>query len=177
MTVRDDSFVASQRCRQPAIWAIALAVAAYTWFSVFTQVIGGEPMGSRPAPDIILILIWLLFGVLFPLAIWKSRLTIRMDREKLYYRFFPFHLKEHYYRIRLIDHVEPVQIRPVMHFGGWGIRYGMKGKGYILSGRKAVRLDFRWSARPVFITCDNPREVADAFEQRKRSFTQNSLAG
>jgi hypothetical protein len=40
---------------------------------------------------------------------------------------------------------------------------------YIMGGRKAVRLDFRWSARPVFITCDNPREVADAFEQRKRS--------
>ncbi|MCC5914444.1 MAG: hypothetical protein JJU46_08735 [Balneolaceae bacterium] len=164
----DGTYVTSQRFRQPVIIGLTIMIALFAWVALFTQVIGGEAMGSRPAPDWMLVAIWLLFGILFPMALWKSRLTIRIDHDRFCYRYFPFHLKEHAYRIQQIESVESEKIRPVLHFGGWGIRYGIKGKGYIMSGKRAVRLNFR-SGRPVYFTCNDPNEIVKIFDKRKLS--------
>ena len=44
---------------------------------------------------------------------------------------FPFHS---------IQKVEAVTYSPIMEYGGWGLRYGRKGKAYNVSGNKAVFL-------------------------------------
>lgn len=163
-----DLYQSMQRFRQPLIWGLTLLIAGYTWFAVIKQLFLGEPVGSQPTPDLMLFLIWILIGILFPALLWRARLTIRIDRDHLHYRFKPFHMKEHSYRVRQIESAESANIRPVLHFFGWGIRYGFKGKGYIMAGKKALKLNFS-SGRPVYFTCDNPDEAVKAIHQQKQN--------
>ena len=154
----------AQPCKQPLIWMLVLGIAGYIWYSVYHQIILGIPFGSKPAPDIILIIIWVIFGVLFPYGLFKARLIIKLNNENFYYRYFPLHLNEHSFPIRGIKNIEPVLIRPLFHFGGWGIRYGFKGKGYIMSGGKGIKVSFN-SGRPVYFSAKNADDIVDAFRK------------
>ncbi len=158
-------------CKQPFIWLLVLGIAAYTWYAVFNQIILDHPAGSNPAPDIMLILIWIIFGILLPFGLYKSRLTIKLNSRQLTYRFIPFHLNEHSYPIGGIKNIEPVTIRPILQFGGWGIRYGLKGKGYILRGGKGIKVSFK-DGRPVYFSAKNADSIVDAF---RKAITQQRV--
>lgn len=154
----------AQPCKQPLIWILILGIAGFIWYITFQEVFLGNSVGSNPTPFPILLIIWLFFGILFPYGLYKSRLIIKVDEENFYYRFFPLHLHEHSYPIRGIKNIEPVLVRPVFHFGGWGIRYGFKGKGYIMSGGKGIKVSFK-SGRPVYFSAKNADDIVNAFRK------------
>jgi hypothetical protein len=64
-----------------------------------------------------------------------------------------------------IDSVEIVDYRPLRDFGGWGVRYGSKGKIYSAQGSKAVKVSGR-KLEPIFIGSQRPQELAAALEFR-----------
>jgi len=144
-----------------------LVFVVYLWYAIYHQIIQGDPFGSSPAPDLLLLLIWLIFGILLPIAFLKSRLVISIDRNNLSYRFFPLHLNVHHFPVRQIQNIERVRIRPILEFGGWGIRYGLKGKGYIMGGKKGIKVSFK-SGRPVYFTAENPESFVEAFQRIKQ---------
>jgi hypothetical protein len=63
-----------------------------------------------------------------------------VTKEGLHYQFFPFHLKEHLIKLDEIEKIEALQYKPLGDYGGWGIRYGFKGKAYNVSGNKGVKV-------------------------------------
>lgn len=86
-------------------------------------------------------------GVVMPLGIvvlfWINRLETEVRADGLYIRFFPFHLR--FKRFAGEDLVECYarRYRPIMEYGGWGLRYGWKGGwAYNVSGNEGVQLVF-----------------------------------
>lgn len=65
-----------------------------------------------------------------------------------------------------IKKMETVSIRPVLDFGGWGIRFSHKGKGYIIGGSKVVKVIFK-TGRPVYFSTEEPERVVDRLRSLK----------
>ncbi|MCA9870553.1 MAG: hypothetical protein KC487_09290, partial [Anaerolineae bacterium] len=59
-------FREEQRFRQSWIWLLILFVAGLQWWGFIQQIIFGQPWGDNPAPDWMMILFWLLFGIGMP---------------------------------------------------------------------------------------------------------------
>src|SRR3954453_20503240 len=82
-----------QRPRQIWVWVLILLNAAFMWFSFIKQVIFGIPVGDNPAPDVLLVFLWLVFGIVFPLCLLGfMKLITEVRRDGLYIRYVPFHV-------------------------------------------------------------------------------------
>ena len=73
-----------QRTRQLWIWAIVLAAAGAAWLTFIQQFFTAE-QGRSTGSDIFTIIIWLLFGLSFPIfvAIIKLEITVTADGVKI----------------------------------------------------------------------------------------------
>ncbi len=118
------------------------ALAALMWYTLVMQVFMGQPVGTSPGPDWMVILFWLLFGIFFPLAFYFLQMEVVVDPQAVRIRYRPF-----------VDRTIPlVEIsdcgartyNPVREYGGWGIR-GMMGskRAYTTTGTEGVELMLR----------------------------------
>lgn len=81
-----------QYFRQVWLRVSILLIAVLMWYLAINQIIFDKPMGNNPAPDVILILFWIAFGILFPIFIlWICKLIIEVREDGIYVRFVPFH--------------------------------------------------------------------------------------
>jgi len=85
-------------------------------------------------------LYYVFIGLFIPLLFYLFELRTFVTKEGLHYQFFPFHLKTHLIKISEIEKIEALQYKPFGDYGGWGIRYGFKGKAYNVSGNKGVKV-------------------------------------
>ena len=67
-------FREEQKFRQLWLLMIILATSALPWIGFFYQIIFGHKFGNKPAPDLMIILIWFLFGISLPTLFLKSKL-------------------------------------------------------------------------------------------------------
>lgn len=85
----------------------------------------------------------LVLGIAIPLIFYLFELRTFITEEGLHYQFFPFHFKKHLIKIEEIEEIEALQYKPISDYGGWGIRYGFKGKAYNVSGNKGVKIHLK----------------------------------
>ena len=111
-----------------------------SWYAFYVQIIAGIPFGNNPAPDFVVVLIAAVFGILFPLFFAALRLEISIDDKSLRFRFYPVHIKWKEIEFRDISAAEEVKFRPVMEYGGWGIRFRRNIRAYIMRGNEGVML-------------------------------------
>ena len=83
---------------------------------------------------------YVLIGLLLPLLFFLFQLRIKVSREGLHYQFFPFHFKSHTIKLEDIEKIKAMEYSPLKEYGGWGIRYGFKGKAYNVSGNTGVKV-------------------------------------
>ena len=81
-----------------------------------------------------------LIGLALPIIFYLFELRIKIKEDGLYYQFFPFHLKFHEIKMDEIESFKAMEYSPLKEYGGWGIRYGFKGKAYNISGNKGVKI-------------------------------------
>lgn len=129
-------FESVKKWKQPLLEIIVIGVAIFIWYSVYQQIILGNLFGDDPAPDALLIIVWIVFAVGFPLGLFLTLLSIQMDEDIFACRLFPIHLRTHSFRLADSEKMERVSIRSILDFGGWGICFSHKGKGYIIGGAK-----------------------------------------
>lgn len=132
----------SQYFRQLWLWILLLGIAALSIWSMVQQLIFGKDFGNNPAPDAVLIVIAIVFGFGFLVIFYKMNLTTQVRSDGIYYRFFPFHLSFHKIELGDISECEVRNYSALKDYGGWGIRYGRKGKAYNVSGNRGVQLTF-----------------------------------
>ena len=150
-----------QRFRQAWLWVIVVWVSLITIYSMVQQVIMGMPFGNNPAPDSVLVIIVIVVGFGFPLFFYFTNLATEVRSDGLYLRFFPFH--------RSFRKIEPEGViryavrtySPIREYGGWGIRYGRKGKAYNVSGNRGVQLDFS-NGKQLLVGSQRPEELVEA---------------
>ena len=161
MTAPSESilFEEHQRFRQPWLWAVLLCACVVAGGSFVASVLGGR--GSPWTVLILLLpaaLVWLLYVV---------DMRVRVDAEALSVRFSPIWGT----RIPLADVVscEPRVYRPVLEYGGWGVRYSPFGRGwaYNVWGNRGVQLVLA-DGRRALVGSQRPQALADAINSARR---------
>ena len=158
-----------QRPRQIWIWVIILFIAAINWYGFIQQILFGIPFGNKPAPDFLLIIFWLVFGILFPLCLcFFMKLITEVRQDGVYIRFMPFHSK--YQRIPFtdIEKYTAITFKPIAQFGGIGIRVNLQGEtAYIMSGNEGIKVH-QTNQKVIVIGSQRPNELIEALHAGKR---------
>ena len=61
-------FREEQRFGQWWLWILVGSLVAMQWWGFYQQIVLGKPWGDRPAPDWMMVLIWLCFGIGLPVS-------------------------------------------------------------------------------------------------------------
>jgi hypothetical protein len=148
-------FEENQSFRQPWLWALMLATLAVLLVASLLA------PGSQAVP-------WVVLGVTLATALllYSMRLSVQVDAEAVRIRFYPIWKKT----IPLGDIVrwEARTYRPVLEYGGWGIRYTPFGKGcaYNVRGNRGVQLELANGQR-ILVGSQRADELARAIGQAK----------
>lgn len=169
----EELFSEHQYFRQIWLWALIVGVNGLIIFGVVSQVFFGETFGANPASSIELILVTsgaLLLTVLFAFV----RLDTAIEKDGVYYRFFPF--QWHYKQISW-DRISKSFVRqynPITEYGGWGFRIGLFGKGraFNVSGNKGLQLIYD-NGKKILLGTKRPQEIVQVLKQLGRFSTNN----
>jgi len=71
------------------------------------------------------------------------RLVTEVRSDDLYVRSYPLHRSYCNFPFDSIRSCHVQKYRPIRDYGGWGIRYGLKGTACNVSGDRGVLLEFR----------------------------------
>ena len=139
MTESQEYFREEQRFRQPWLWLIVLGAAGIAWYAAVGQLVLGRPFGDRPASDGLLLVFLLAFGVGLPLFFRALRLVTVVDAGGVHFRFIPFQMAARVIPPEYISSYAARTYRPLVEYGGWGIRSGRGGDAYNVSGDRGVQ--------------------------------------
>lgn len=160
-TATSVTFREEQRFRQVWIWVLVLGVAALQWWGWIQQILLGQPFGDNPAPDWMMWLFWILFGIGLPLFFFFLRLVVEVREDGVWLRFIP--LTTRTIPFEEIERCEATDYQPVRKYGGWGIRGFANNRAYNVSGNQGVRLHLR-NGQVVVIGSQRSQELALAID-------------
>ena len=156
-------FNEQQRFKQWWLWLILLGINATLLFGLYNQLFNNSQFGDKPMDDSTLLIVSILtlaISVLF----FCFRLDTRIDEEGVYVRFFPFHLSYRHYSWESISNAAVRQYNPISEYGGWGLRLGMFGKAYNVSGNYGLQLIFP-DRQKLLIGTGKPEKLKKALEK------------
>jgi len=122
------------------VWGIVLVTPLVFCWLIYRQVIMGLDVGEKPLPSFVLLVLALVFGSGPVGLIYSCRLDTVVTRDGLFIRFRPFHRRWVEFLHQDVRGVEARSYRGIRDYGGWGIRYGAKGKAYTIRGAQGVML-------------------------------------
>ncbi len=155
-----------QRFRQWWVWLLVYGIAAFSWYGFVQQIVLGRPFGSNPAPDWMMWLLVLLFGIGLPLFFHRLKLIVEVREDHIRIRYAPLTTRE--IPLAEIKRYEARTYQPIREFGGWGIRGWSKRKrmAYNVSGDRGVELELE-DGREIMIGSQNPERLAQAIEAQQ----------
>lgn len=154
-------FHEEQKFTQMWVLILVFIPVGMAWYAAIQQLWLHKPFGSHPAPDIILWIVWILFGFGLPLFFFSAKLSTEVRSDGIYIRFFPFHREFRTLPFESIKQYEAKDYSPFKEYGGYGIRYGKSGKAYNVSGNRGVQLELV-SGRKILIGSNRADELAAA---------------
>jgi hypothetical protein len=132
-----------QQFRQFWIVLIVGFLAVLAWYSFAVQILLGEPFGTHPAPDFVVLIILVVFGIAVPLWFFAMKLEIQVTGTALRFRMYLLHPSWKEVPFTTIAGVMAVVYKPLREYGGWGIRFGRKGMAYNVSGDRGVQITLK----------------------------------
>lgn len=160
-----------QKFRQPWIWCLLLLTTGWLiglfGYGLIQQLVKGEPWGDQPMSDsglaiTALVTIAVSCGLIWLFLMMSLRVEVRSDA--LYIDFKP--LRRRMVQYQAIALVEACDYRPILHYGGWGIRRGRNGWAYNVSGHQGVRLGLH-DGKDLMIGSQRYTELAAAIEAER----------
>src|SRR5699024_12261679 len=80
-----------QRFHQVWLWILVLLLAAFMWYIAIKQIIFGVPMGDNPAADLLLVILWWIFGIVFVVfMLFMCRCIIEVRLNGMYIKLYHF---------------------------------------------------------------------------------------
>jgi len=140
----DSNFVEIQQFRQIWIWALILPVSLFLLghfgVGVIEPLFFGEPEEYSPtALAIIARSMSLLIGLGLPILAYKIKMISEVKDDGIDIYFYPF--KHEWIPFESIINFEARTYNALKEYGGWGIRTGLNGKAYNVSGNSGVQLE------------------------------------
>ena len=152
-----------QRQRQVWLWVIVLGITGLMWYTAIMQLLFHVPVGSKPASDPQAFVLWLIFGLGFPILFFYVKLETEVRYDGIQIRFFPFLLRTKKVAFTELSSCEARTYRPLLEYGGWGVRLGAKGWAYNASGREGVELQLR-DGRMLLIGSQRSHELCQVIQ-------------
>ena len=152
-------FSESQRFRQWWIWLIIIGLNAFLVLSLVLQLFFEIQVGNNPASNTELIIIGVL-SLLLVLLFVSMRLHTEVREDGVYFRFAPFHRRFRALPWPKIDRLYVRKYRPIGEYGGWGLRFGLGGRGmaYNVQGNQGLQLICKDGKR-ILIGTQKPEEL------------------
>lgn len=101
-----------------------------------------------------IVLFWLLYMKLITTVTEKG---LNLFYRGLYWKDIPISLED-------VDSIKAVEYSPLFRYGGYGIRYVVKGKAYNVSGNQGVRIDYK-NGKHILIGTQEPKKLLKALQQ------------
>jgi hypothetical protein len=162
-----------QRVRQVWVWLIVLFLACLGWYWFVGQIIMQRAIGTRPIPGIMILIIWIIFGIVFPSFLPFTKLRTEVRDDGIFIHFFPFHWSPRRIDFAKLKSYEVRTYRPLRDYGGWGIRMGSQGLAYNMSGNHGVQLKLTNGNR-VLIGSQKPDELLRSIEGQVEKSRRNA---
>jgi len=162
-------YVEIQHVRQLWIWLFVIGITGLFWYLFVMQIIMGVSLGNQPAPDFLLIVFWMLFGIGMPLLFVSARLITEVRSDGIYIRYIPFHRTYRKIEFRDLQYCELRTYHPILDYGGWGIRGDGHDRAYTVSGNRGVQVECRISGR-ILIGSRRPEELYQAILMQCNGF-------
>lgn len=114
-----------------------------------------------------IILLFVPFGILLPLAVSTLILVITLETEVrpdgLYVRYFPIHIEYKKFAPEQLERYYARQYKPILERGRWRFRFFRRVKSYRLSGNKSVQFLLK-SGKQLLIGSQKPYELVEAID-------------
>ena len=121
--------------------------------------LAGCIVGGFHPGNVILLVVLACVGFLFCFG----ELRTEVRDEALYTRVFPL-TRQHRFTWDEIRSCEARTYRPLIEYGGWGVRCGRGGKAYNVSGNRGVQLEFT-NGKRLLIGSQRAEELAAAIQE------------
>jgi len=170
-----------QQFRQPFVWLVTIAglavtLAACGWAAVMVFRSAAPPVTWKSQGVALVVLaggVLVMIGTAYLLYVMKLITEVRDDG--LYVRLYPLHFSFKRIPLESIREFTVVTYRPILQYGGWGIRYGWRGNAYNVSGNRGLKLEF-FKGRHLLIGSQRPEELAHALRPFMRKLGKNTNA-
>ena len=136
-------FSERQRFRQWWLWLLVLIVPASALWTTFQLIVIESSIRTSSMGDLVTVTLGLVFGVGVPWLMYSAGLDTEVDEYGARIRFRPFHRRWVVFGFATIQKAEAITYSPLREYGGWGIRYGRRGKAYNVSGSRGVLLTLK----------------------------------
>ncbi len=102
----------------------------------------------------------IIISILIVILFLSLKLELYFNSEGIFFRLFPLHRKFRKIPFNDIHSFTVRKFNPFTEYGGWGIRYSIRGNGiaYTLSGRFGLQIELT-SARRMLIGTHHPEEI------------------
>ncbi len=131
--------------------------------------------GHLPIGALIIIAIIVLLAIFLTFI---STLYTRIDASGIYYKFVPLHREEIHVRWDQLSNVYVRKYKPILEYGGWGIKGGLLGKGraYNVWGNMGIQLVFS-NGNKLLLGTQKATEVENILKELKNNgiFTPQSI--
>lgn len=134
------------------VWIFSASI---TFYGLYSQLVLGIPFGTNPSDNLEL-MFYSFLGILIPtlllILFMIARLETFVGENGIYFRFIPFINKFRKIDAIQIQNYKPIEYKPILQYGGWGIRYNMKQKTicYNVRGKLGLHLELKNGKRILF---------------------------
>ena len=129
-----------------------------------------ETITNPETPDIPVPVLLSIIAMAIPIAVTILFFILKLETEvrtdALYVRFYPLHIRYKKFTADNLQQHYARRYRPILEYGGWGIRCSFTGKGkaYNVSGNKGVQLVLT-NGKKLLIGSQKPDDLAAAIDK------------
>ncbi|WKN45543.1 hypothetical protein [Tunicatimonas pelagia] len=156
-------FTEVQRYRQTWIWVLLGALLGTLIFLGVFQVLQSQVSDTPWLPVPALLFIGGIWGGLVLLA-YKAHLFVQINKQGIKFQLFPFQWATRNIAWADIDEMYIRDYDGLAEYGGWGMRYGPRGKAYTISGRFGMQLQLI-DDQQILIGTQRPAELEELIVQ------------
>jgi hypothetical protein len=159
------NFEETQKFTQKWLWALIIVVFIVSVVLPLWYLIELSPDQKDKTGEILTgLIIGLVVNGLVIFLLLTFKLETRIGRSGIQYRFMPLIWSWKLIEKREIESYEVCKYSPLGDYGGWGIRYGLKGKALNVRGNQGLKLKFK-NGKNLLIGTQRPDELRRVMQQ------------
>ncbi|HHB52059.1 MAG TPA: hypothetical protein ENK75_03300 [Saprospiraceae bacterium] len=149
-----------QKFTQWWLWLLILSLNLFFIVNLFKSI----GVDHTDTPDTKILFIVSVLNILLTVLFFSIRLDTRIKKSGIEVRLFPFRRNYKHFYWDKIAKIYTRVYKPILEYGGWGVRYGSKGKALNISGNKGLQIEFT-TGKKLLIGTQNPEEINRILKQ------------